>query len=1066
MKKYLLFILLLLYGQLLSAQGLELTGRIIDSDTKEAIPEVMLQLIRSSSATITNRNGVFSLQMKIIPDTLLVRHMGYQTRKLRIGSNQNNLVIELTGINTTLEDVTVSTGYQTIPKERATGSFEKLNTEALNNRVSTDILSRLEGNSTVYFDRRSDARKLSIRGQSTIFGNAAPLVVVNNFPYEGDINNINPNDVESISLLKDAAATSIWGVRAANGVIVITTKKGAFNQSPVLSFNSNITIGEKPNLYYQSMMSSGDFIDMENFLFSKGFYDAAINNTTTRPNLTPVVEILAQKRSGSISSADADTRINVLKQIDYRDQMSRYFYRSSIDKQISLGYAGGGSNYNYRLSIGYDQNLANLVRNDNDRFTLGLTNTFMPRKYLEVQTEIYYVQGTSTLNNLPSTINAMGKTALYPYTQFADANGKALPVAKDYRLAYTDTAGNGKLLDWNYRPVEELNLSDNRTRTNDVRLNTSIIIKPEKHFSAEIRYQYEKQQSQGRNYASIATYTARNLINRHTAFSNNQPMYGVPLGGILDLSQSTLLSQALRGQVSYKNTWLNKHDLSVIAGGEVRETVTQSNSYRTYGYDDNILTYIPINSSDYLPTYNNIGFRSRIPDPRAFSEGTLRFVSMYANAAYTFLQRYTVSGSARKDASNLFGVHANQKGVPLWSSGVSWNISKETWYPLHWLPEFKLRMTYGYSGNVDPSISAFTTISYQSDAYLTGYPWAFFRTPENPELQWEKSAFLNTGVDFASYNRRISGSLDFYWRKGNNLIGQAPIDPTTGVINTMSSFNYKGNVADMKGKGIELQLNTHNLTGKFGWSTTLRASYSSNELTRYYFFPTTAYTYLNQGNLVTPLIGRPIYSMQSYHWAGLDPQTGDPMGYVKGQLSKDYLALTNVSYRELQYNGNVFPVYFANLKNTFTYQNLSLSITLNGKFDYYFRAPSISYTSLLYNGQGHADYANRWQQPGDEQKTNVPSFVYPVNSYRNTFYDNSSVLVEKGDHIRIQDINLSYSLRKSAWHRLPVNELQCYFYLNNVGMLWKANSKGLDPDYFSTGYPLPLSYALGIRFTL
>lgn len=488
------------------------------------------------------------------------------------------------------------------------------------------------------------------------------------------------------------------------------------------------------------------------------------------------------------------------------------------------------------------------------------------------------------------------------------------------------------------------------------------------------------------------------------------------------------------------------HDMIILAGTELRQLQSADHTFRTYGYSDELLTFGTVNWSANLPVYGNLANPQLVPNPASFSEGTLRFVSLYANGSYTYKEKYIVSASIRKDASNLFGVNANQKWIPLWSAGLAWKASGR----------IKLRASYGYNGNTDNSLSAFTTINYFTNAMFTTLPYARVNNPPNPELRWEKQSLLNIGVDFNTKDKRIEGSIDFYTKNGEDLIGNSPVEQTTGVQSLQGTFSYRGNVAAMSGKGIELALNTINIKGIVNWKTNFLFNYNATKVTRYTRTDLNAGAYLGLGLTVNPIVGKPLYTIYSYQWAGLDPNKGDPLGFIDGQSSKDYTALVNVTVDKLKYHGSAIPTIFGALRNEWEYKNIALSCNITYKFGYYFKRSSVNYTSLLNNWRGHSDYANRWQKPGDELSTNVPSMIYPNPSVnRDNFYNSSSVLVEKGDHIRLQDIALSWNFKKS--------QIRIYAYINNIGILWKANKQDLDPDYFDSGFPLPTTYSLGFK---
>ncbi len=1038
--------------------------RIID-ETDNLLTESSVRSISGNSHMISNENGTFTIFLSTDSDTVWISHIGYRDEKIYINRGAaSSMTVTLKAAEATqLQEVIVNTGYQSLPKERATGSFEKIDEALVTRSVSTDILSRLEGVSSLYFDNREGRRALSIRGRSTIMGNANPLIVLDNFPYDGDIDNINPNDIENIAILKDAAAASIWGVRAANGVIVITTKKGRFNRPATVDFTTNLTYGTKPDLFYTPAISASDFIDLERLLFDKGYYNAALNNTR-RPVVSPVVELLAKQRSGTMSIQEVNEQIENFKQNDVRQDLGQYFYRPSFNQQYALSYSGGSNKYNYILSAGWDNNDENLKRNGIDRITLRSDNNINPLKGLYLQTGIIYTQINRQNNNSGiQTIHSAPK-GFYPYASLADENKNALAIPYEYRLAYIDTLDSGRLLDWKYRPLDELNLANNTNKQADVRLHTGIQYKLDNGISAEIRYQYEQQSSNSRNHYDEKSFTARNWVNLFSYPDGSVMGHRVPPGGILDLSNSNLHSHVGRGQINYNKTWTAIHQLSAIAGTEIRETNTQSNRYRTYGYNDDILTFGNVNYNDLLPTFSNLRGTLRIPNPADFGDNLLRFTSYYGNLGYSFLNKYSFSASARKDASNLFGVSTNQKGVPLWSSGVSWQINEEGFYKMDILPLLKLRMTYGFNGNVDNTLSALTTIRYSTNAYLTGLEYAYIFSPGNPELRWEKSAMLNLGIDFGFKNNRFSGSVDLYARKGTDLIGQAPIDPTTGVLSPASEFLYKGNVASMKGTGVDVELHGNILQGHFKWNANAILNYAKNRVTDYQLSSsTTAANYVGYALLVSPLEGNPVYGIYSYDWAGLDPENGVPQGYLDGDISKDYYSIVSSSPSTLIYHGSAIPTQFGSLGNTLSFKNLSLSFNLIYKGGYYFRRSSIDYLALYANWRGgHSDYLQRWQHPGDEKSTNVPSLPYPANSGRDAFYNNSTVLVEKGDHLRLKDLNLAYTLNRNKPGKY-IKHLTIYSYINNIGILWKANKVALDPDYFSDRFPLPLTVSLGCK---
>ncbi|MEO5890258.1 MAG: TonB-dependent receptor plug domain-containing protein [Ferruginibacter sp.] len=357
MKKYLLLFLLTGLVYLPAHAQRTITGKVISAtDEKPIAATLKLRIAGTQSGALSD--GTFRMNFTGQVDTLIISHVGFQTRKLLLTWPViKPLLISLQEASNELQTVVVSTGYYQVPKERATGSFTQLTEKVLNSSVSTDIISRLKGVANgIAFDERNDyERKISVRGLSTINSNTQPLIVLNNFAYDGDLNSINPNDVESITVLKDAAAASIWGVRAANGVIVINTRKGRFNSGQEISFNSNLTVGRPPDVGRIPIMSGKDYIFYERYLFDNGFYESP-ESDPSNPVLSPAVEFLIEARDGNISASQLKKKLSELGSNDIRNDFKKYLYKNSLNQQYALSVRGGAEKLNYFYSLGYDHN--------------------------------------------------------------------------------------------------------------------------------------------------------------------------------------------------------------------------------------------------------------------------------------------------------------------------------------------------------------------------------------------------------------------------------------------------------------------------------------------------------------------------------------------------------------------------------------------------------------------------------------------------------------------------------------------------------------------------------------
>ncbi|MHA6697175.1 SusC/RagA family TonB-linked outer membrane protein [Chryseobacterium sp. A321] len=1054
--KYILLFLLAGCWLTLNAQ-ISISGTVIDGRTGEAVAEAAVSA-DTNEQVHTDKFGKFKISVNDTKGSLLFSKNGYenQTTSFNVQTREYLKVI-LHEKMQDIEEVTLSTGYQNIPKERATGSFSTISNEMLSKQVTLNIVDRLPAVANGVFVSQGTSNgesQLMVRGLSTIEGPKAPLVVLDNFPYEGDIGLINPNLVKEITILKDAAAASIWGARAANGVIVITTKKGDFRKAFSADFNTSLSVSQKPALNYISSMNSSDFIEVEKELFSRGFYDNDINSYN-HVVLSPAVALMDKYRSGLISNAQFDREINKLKSIDSRDQFSKYIYRPSENRQYSLNLNAGSQNLAWSAMLGYDNNIGNLGEKYR-RLNLGFENSWKPIKGLTITTGIWLnkVNSESGKDGI-SSINIKGRGV--PYMELADNSGRAVSLPKDYNDDYKLGLGEGKLLDWNYYPLTNWEYEKTMSEFSELRLNSGLKYNVLDGLDATVNYQYQKSSGFSETLYDIQSYTARNYINLFSTIDGTGAVKNVvPKGAIFAQSNSNTTITNLRGQLSYNRSW-KRHAVNAILGGEVRSAESSYHSTRYYGYNANSKTFVNVNYTTRYPTL--MGSYSTLQDGHSMNEALTRFVSFYSNAAYTFDKKYTISASARRDASNLFGLNINDQWNPFWSSGFAWKISNENFYNLDFLPDLKLRGSYGFNGNVNPAMVAVSTIRYFGTSLFTGTPTAQLSNFYNPELRWEKVRMTNLAMDFNGWNNRVSGSIEWYQKVAEGLFGDAPIDYTTGIT------SLTRNVAGMKGQGWDFNINTNNINRIFSWRTALNLSFYKDEITEYHLDNLMARNFVFSSVPISGVSGKPVYSIFAYKWAGLDPLTGDPQGLLNGQVSKDYLELTGPEQTldDLVYFGSAIPTKFGNITNTFEYKGWALDVGISYKLGYWFRKESIDYTRLYSEWVTNADFNNRWIKPGDEINTHVPSAQYVTNSARDAFYAGSEVLIEKGDHVRLQYINMSYKFK--PFHNRFSNSLELYGNLNNIGLLWKATDSDRDPDYNMGNFTLlpPLTFTLGLK---
>lgn len=932
-----------------------------------------------------------------------------------------------------IEEVHVHDGYQQLPKERSAGSFTVVDRELLDRRPTRNILEMLQGVAPgLQFDNREGSPRLNIRGINTFSsGLASPLIVVDNFPFEGDLSSINPNDVESVTLLKDATASSIWGARAGNGVLVITTKKAKDGEGITGSFTNNLMTRPRPDIFYEDVMRATDFIDVELELYERGFYNNQLRAANQRRIVvSPVVDMLDKRDRKLLSAEEADREIERLRHVDYRDDLYRYFYRNEFSQQHHFNLNNPGTIWKYSIYGGYDRNLQNIQNSSSRRITLRQSNVIKPVKNIEFGADIAFTHSQDRFGGGANPNNT------YPHTDLVHPDGTAAAVPYMYNPNFLDTVGRGVLLDWRYRPYDELSNTERVNKGNYLSTLVRATYLATDALKLQVTYGMERQDGTGENEQQLGAYYVRDQINYFTQIGQDGSIkYIVPKGGMMDRSYSWMFSHRLRGNLTYDEVW-GGHRLSVLAGSEVSNRRNGANSYRTYGYDPETLTSTWVDHTNPYPIVGGLGSTGYIPQYGGQSASLRRFVSVFGNMAYTFKDRYIANFSARRDGSNLFGVNTNDRWNPLWSIGGAWLVTKEDFMSgVAFLELLKIRATIGHSGNSGPGGNAQPILRYntQSGQY-TNYPTAYISSPPNPNLRWENVRTTNIALDFSLWKGRFSGSVEWFDKKSTDLLSSDVVDPTTGYSTVTR------NIGEINGRGWDVDLRLSLPAGRVSWETSIGYSNATNEVAVYNGLISSSLSYASgAGQTFRPVVGKQLYPIYSYQYGGLDPENGDPLGYINGERTKDYRTVLNDSLGSLDYHGSALAPSYGYFRTSLAWKKWQLYISMAYSFGHYFQKNTISYNGLYTGRSGHGDFYRRWQKPGDERHTNVPSMVYPADGLRDQFYAYSGANIRKADFIRLQDVRLSYSLRRPR--------VNLALSANNIGLLWTANNDGVDPEY-------------------
>lgn len=1033
----------------------EIRGTVKDGPTGLPLHGATVKI--GTLITKTDKSGNFSLTREPRFSKLLVTHIGFRDTIINLSQEQTSLEIVLKSLDNQIEEIeVVSTGYQQVARNRTTGSFSVVDQSQLSRNTGANILDRLDGAvpGLQFLGNGANERYLpnniEIRGRSTISSDPSPLIILDDFPFEGEISSINPNDIQSVNVLKDAAAAAIWGSRAGNGVIVIRTKQGGSKSH--ITFGSNLRIGEKPNLYSANTprLSAEEYIEAERFLFEQNAYDSKITNGYE--GLSPVVEILRAQRDGNLSTGEADRMIGQLKSLDVRNDLLDFYYDNPVLSQTSAGISGSSGDYRYYLGLGRDWETGETVNSLRSRNTLNSQQSFdLFNERLNLAVGLFYSHDSQRSGETVSPS--------YPYDQFTDENGNpmAWTNANGLSHSYTDSVGNGKLLDWKYRPLQEIRLGHNRSRlSQDLRISPSLSYRllPSLEFRASFAYTINHSVSENKN--DLQRFYTRNMINKFSMIDGDLVIQNLPQGEIWDMGTDRADAYNGRFQVNFDQQF-SWGRLNLLAGGELSAKERIGSKDLRYGVDGN--TLIDQNASiDFLERYPFLYNNATGTIP--YGAGTVgfkeRFVSYFLNGTYEWKDRYAVSASARRDASNLFGVDVNEKGVPLWSVGARWELAKESFMDWTRLNGLRLRMTYGHTGNVNRSTSRYLTAKGGS-GLLNYYdqPYANIVNPPNPRLRWERVTLFNLGLESEFLDNRISILAEYWTKTGKDLISDLDLAPQTGLK------KFIGNAAGTSTVGVDLSLLTRNIQRELAfWHTEFQFSHSRTKVDRVFLEAGSNFQLISmpRTNLIE---GNPFWGIYSFPYRGLDDQ-GAPIGQLQGEASQKFGEITsNRDRTDVILHGSSVPTSFGTLRNTVGFRNVSLSLNLQYALGYYFRAKALDNVAVYgYGGTvdlNQRDYSKRWKNPGDEAKTRVPALVYPADYSRNNLYVYSSDMVERADYISIRDLQFSWTGKAIKGFSPSIT-----FWVSNVGILWSANDLGIDPRSLAS-YPLQRTYTLGIN---
>lgn len=1062
-------------------------GHIADENNDPLIGAT-IRIEGTDKGIATDVNGNYILSGIKPGQVIQVSYIGKETVKRRITTETTVVNIRLKDKESSLDDVVI-TGYQTTSKERVTGAYAILSAKDIENKTETNLMSRIEG-LTPGISNSGESRynDVIIRGRSTINADTKVLYVVDGVPYEGDgdaidpLKLINPNDVAQITVLKDAAAASIYGARAANGVVVITTHKGQAGKTKI-RYNGSVRFSEAPSAKHLNLMGSDELVEYfqtvyntvtpRNYSF-KNYYNTSWKETTFRD---PVYDALVAHDNGAISQGELNEKLGYYSALSNRNQIYDAFSRTAVTQQHNLSASGGSEKYKFYLSGSYMGKNEHCKYSSSKQYSISSRNDFTVSSGLTAYIHLTANANSSNQSNY-NTDSYKSMLASYPsYYMLYDEEGNLLSFpngrnnTKKSEKEINRLIGLG-LKDEHYYPTQDMHSNLMYNRTNYVRIQGGFNWKIINGLSASAVYQTEIVNSKSKEHYLEESYYMRSNINDAAQVNGGTITYNVQLGGRLNESRSDQRSYTMRGQLDYNKTLGTDHNITALVGTERREVRNTSSQKVLLGYDENGMQgKIPNSALSYITGTEAIsGYY--MGDSSLFSAGISdsddRFVSFYGNAAYNYSRRYDISGSIRFDESGLFGRKASNKWKPMWSTGVAWHISEERFMQeVNWINRLTVRLTYGIGGNLPRNFTSYPrVVAVSSDSYTNLYPLAYISAAKNEKLTWEKTATTNVGVDFSLLNSRLRGSFDYYQKRTTDLLGDKAADPTLGW--TTIKINY----GDMDNKGMEATLNGLIMqTRAFKWNAMLTYAYNKSKVRNFEVAQTVAdYLYNNVLEL-----GRPLVSVYSTRYAGLDDTYGEPLFYNKDNEKVAYTALTK---EDLVYSGTRTPKYTSSLTNSFSYKDFELSFKLVYYGGHVIRDHSLKALSGQESSNFNRTSLNFWKAPGDELLSSAepnlaigPALNPTTKARWELGWLSRDTNVKKADYIKLRNINLSYRIPKAMLSKIKIEQLTLTFQADNLAW-WASNGK-IDPEssyssnqyyYLSMRSKPTFSYGINVNF--
>ena len=1083
-----------------AAQSMRFSGRVTDTDGAPVIGAGLVCIEKNTAGTTTDLDGNFSITLPAGAKTVKFSSVGMKELVYQlIPGRTENVRIIMEWENTELDQVVV-TGYAQTSVKRITGSVAVLNSEKFEAKAISSVDALMQGEVAGVSIKSLSGQpgtqaKITIRGSNNITGSSAPLWVVDGVPLQSEspalsseqlatggfdnifvngIGNINPNDIESITILKDAAAAAIYGSRAANGVIVVTTKKGEAGKMRI-SYNNTFSWSFKPERSL-NLMNSSEKLSWEDELwneFSAAKYAASLTDNTV---IYPVVGIVGQIRAGlgdfasmKGDKAAQDKYIESLRNVD--TNWYNLLFRNSFSQGHHLSLSGGSGKSTYYVALGLNDEDGMLIHNDYRRYNVNAKMTLTPTDWARIDVGMEAARQESKMPY--STVDPFYYAFFSnPYELAYNEDGSYAADNTWFTLGYYNGRGAEQVMPKNgFNIIRELDSNYSKTaNTNGTfRAQTDFRIIEPLHFVGLVSYSYSNNSTD----KVIDKYSYSAFRDRLGSDDRSQ----TNLYGNISQNRTNRNSYVARGHFSFNKTFAETHTVNLLAGAELRGSGSNTIFTKRYNYD-------PKTGTTSLPQISGPQdeWLSEVEKLNGEYFSKTRYASFYASADYYLGKSIVLNASFRTDGSSNFG--SNKQFNPTWSAGAAWHIGEEAWMKkaLPALSHATLRAAYGFSGDVNTSTSHLLVIQYLQQQYRYFGDETFnlgtIPSAPNPDLGWEKTQDAKAGLDFGLWKDRMTLNTEYYYRLSTDVVTSSPVQSTTGFTHVYF------NAADIMNSGIELTLNGKIIQTKdWGLSAAVNFAYNYNKVLKYN--PVSKSGITSKDRYVE---GYPTGAIFSGKYAGIASDTGLYQFELRPDATISTATDLNKPDNYRYYLGTTIAPYTGGFNLSASWRQLRLSIS--GVYSFgcktyeNFRYPA-SYSNASHSGVStetvqsqfsdlygnhlnvEKDRTNRWTA------THTTGVKYPrIYDYFDGKYNFASynpmdssiidaVYLKNNSYLRIKSIILTYSLPGAAVKKIRMRGLSFNVSLNNFFTFTKYD--GMDPEIPGATYPTTRSVSAGMN---